>query len=1076
MYSNKNKEIILAQAIANAPQSILIGKNFKYQRDNITNNILSVYELILIQSKKSPENIAIEYNKLQLTYKQLIENVELVSSNLLSQGVRKGDHVFCYGHRNNEFFITMLALFKIGAIYTPIDPFVSFEKIEEMLTMVPRVFVVIHKLHVTKEQLEKINSICSNNLNFSKLKYENLCLHSSVKKDIIVNIRDAAYCIFTSGTTGKPKGVLVHHLGMLNHNLAKVKDLKITENDIIAQSTTQTFDVHIWQIIAPLLVGAKIIIIDRCIADSPEEVINIINNKGITIFELVPSIFGLLLSHIRYRNNNKELPNFLSLRYLITTGEQLPPSYCKEWLNLYRIPIINAFGPTECSDDVCHMIIDVPPDSNVIHMPIGKLPIQNTRFYILDENLEPTTSEKEGLLYIAGDCVGLGYLNSEQNKESFMSDIYFKNELMYSTKDRVKFVDGNIIYLGRAGGFVKISGQRVETEEFSAAVMKHPSVLQAVTQQEEIDNSFQVVCYVQLQPNYIQKIHKEKSGSHVEKIAQIFDQTVIKDKDKFVNEFNHSGWNNYNKKPFSFRAVKENLDDALFHLESSVKKDHTVLEIGCGTGMLAVRVASLCKHYTGIDISSQSIEIAKSTCLAKNIKNTSFKVCPADKLISSFYGKKYNIIFLNAVVNYLQSSDELVEIIDQASKLLVKPGGVIYLFDVYDLCSKHAMHAQFTYINILQDEKNITVSHLESLIKQRIKQDPDLWLKPTFFKNIVKKKSTLKSISAFLKKGHKYDDGAPNPMVRYRYGVKLSTEPNEEFPGFVYNLIWGIDVNCILDLKKFLIEKKPDGVKISLIPNDRVLDVFLIMKCISENKNKTISELSKNVENYLSSKNYFSTSIDPDALQKQIEDLGYRVDNLMFSNKEGGKYISCYFDATIVKDTIKQKLFIEIPLEQENFSSLTSLASLKIENNLLPELYETLNRNTQYGKYAVLIIVPEIPKTINGKIDSSKLSQYYFEMPFENRVLFRDAKTKVEKIVSQIWQDTFNFKVVEPINSDQDFGLLGVPSITLVEILSKINQKFHVSIQIRDIKNYNTLNKISAFITDSSKVNLDNFS
>ncbi|MCP5048535.1 MAG: amino acid adenylation domain-containing protein, partial [bacterium] len=217
------------------------------------------------------------------------------------------------------------------------------------------------------------------------------------------------YVIYTSGTTGKPKGVMVRHLGMVNHIYAKIRDLDITSGDIIAQTASIGFDISVWQFLTPLLTGARAVIIDKETRLEPSRFMTQLNERNITIWESVPSLISTFLQALP--PNLHRLPR---LRWMILTGEALRFDLVKKWFGLYPdIPIVNAYGPTEASDDISHHFIRTFPDETESVIPIGS-PLQNTCIYILDHHLKLCPIGVKGEIYVAGPGVGPGYWRSPE--------------------------------------------------------------------------------------------------------------------------------------------------------------------------------------------------------------------------------------------------------------------------------------------------------------------------------------------------------------------------------------------------------------------------------------------------------------------------------------------------------------------------------------------------------------------------------------------------------------------------------------------------------------------------------------
>ncbi|MFE0171831.1 amino acid adenylation domain-containing protein [Streptomyces sp. NPDC059002] len=281
---------------------------------------------------------------------------------------------------------------------------------------------------------------------------------------------DLAYVIFTSGSTGRPKGAMVHRAGMVNHLLAKIEDLDLREHDTVVQNAPVTFDVSVWQMLAPLLVGGGVRVVSRAVAADPDLLFPLTTDERITVLEVVPSLLRAALDGWQESGGPPALP---LLRSLMVTGEALPGDLCVRWAHHHpAIPLINAYGPTECSDDVTHAVIDARSLPTGPSAPIGRA-VRGTRLVVLDDALRPVPPGTPGELYAAGAGVGRGYLDDPARTAlAFLPDPYGPpGSRMYRTGDQVVLrEDGQFEFLERRDHQVKVRGHRIELGEIEAAL------------------------------------------------------------------------------------------------------------------------------------------------------------------------------------------------------------------------------------------------------------------------------------------------------------------------------------------------------------------------------------------------------------------------------------------------------------------------------------------------------------------------------------------------------------------------------------------------------------------------------
>jgi amino acid adenylation domain-containing protein len=307
-------------------------------------------------------------------------------------------------------------------------------------------------------------------------------------------LNDLAYVLFTSGSTGKPKGVMIEQLGMVNNMLAKVEPLGLTANDVIAQTASQCFDISVWQFLMAPILGGKVMIVKDETTRDPQALLNCLEQHGVTIWEPVPSVIQELLPLAH------PLP---ALRWVMPTGEALLGTLVERWFAQYpSVPLMNAYGPAECSDDVAFQPMYRP----VERVFIGK-PVANARLHVVDRHLSLLPTGVVGELAVSGPVVGRGYLHRpDLTGEVFKANPYAQDELdtrLYLTGDLVKrHVDGNLEYIGRKDFQVKVRGFRIELGEIEVKLSVFPSIKEVVvTAKPNIRGEYYLVAYYTLKAN-----------------------------------------------------------------------------------------------------------------------------------------------------------------------------------------------------------------------------------------------------------------------------------------------------------------------------------------------------------------------------------------------------------------------------------------------------------------------------------------------------------------------------------------------------------------------------------------------
>jgi amino acid adenylation domain-containing protein len=305
------------------------------------------------------------------------------------------------------------------------------------------------------------------------------------------------YVLFTSGSTGRPKGAVVEHQGMINHLVAKVVDLDLTDADVIAQTAPLGFDISIWQMLCPLIIGGQVHVVGDEVGHDPVAFAQAVDTQRITVVELVPTMVRHLLDDLATHHDllrgasggTDSGASLAGLRWMLATGEELPTEVARRWLDaMPHARLLNAYGPTECSDDVTHHVV-THADLGLLRLPIGT-PVINTQLYVLRSDDDDADAEhgvwracdldETGELFVGGSGVGRGYLGDEERtRAAFFQDPFAETLTgrLYRTGDAVRLLPQGVLqYLGRVDRQVKISGVRMELGEIEAVLQRHPSV------------------------------------------------------------------------------------------------------------------------------------------------------------------------------------------------------------------------------------------------------------------------------------------------------------------------------------------------------------------------------------------------------------------------------------------------------------------------------------------------------------------------------------------------------------------------------------------------------------------------
>ncbi|MEO5563014.1 MAG: amino acid adenylation domain-containing protein [Chitinophagaceae bacterium] len=431
---------------------------------------ITLVDLFCEQCKKAPSHIAVMFGNEQLTYKELDERSNQLAQYLRAKGIVEETLVPLCLQRSLEMMIGIMGILKAGAAYVPVDPGYPEERISYMLADTSATLVLSDTLSDSSIPANFEGEIILLD------KWNSFSNEPVTKPRTALHSKNLAYLIYTSGSTGRPKGVMNQHDGIVNRLLWAQDQFQLTSEDTVLQKTTFCFDVSVWELIWPLLVGSKIVLANPSEHKDPGYLKNVIREKNISVVHFVPSMLDVFLSEVE-RGECKEL------KKVLCSGEALKSSQVSFFIEkLPGVELHNLYGPTEAAIDVTWWSLRAKENVPSV-VPIGK-PVANTSIYIMNTANSLAPVGVSGEIYIGGIQVARGYLNRDElTVEKFIKDP-FRDEQgakLYRTGDIGRWLpDGNVEYLGRMDDQLKIRGYRVEPGEIESVVQQSGMVKQCV--------------------------------------------------------------------------------------------------------------------------------------------------------------------------------------------------------------------------------------------------------------------------------------------------------------------------------------------------------------------------------------------------------------------------------------------------------------------------------------------------------------------------------------------------------------------------------------------------------------------
>ncbi|MEU4776032.1 amino acid adenylation domain-containing protein [Micromonospora sp. NPDC023644] len=416
------------------------------------------------QAARTPDRLAVVTGA--LTYAELDARANRVARVLRKEGIRPDDRVAVLIERDATMLTAILGVLKAGGAYVPIDPSYPADRIRFLIEDSGAKVVLVSG--ATKPPTVDA-AVCD----------VDALAGSRAPVEPVATADNLAYVIYTSGSTGKPKGVMVEHHSVVNRLAWMQRRYPIGGADVLLQKTPISFDVSVWELFWWTIAGAGLALPPADVEKDPEAILGAIAAHGVTVIHFVPSMLGPFLDLIERSPRLRDSAG--TLRLVFCSGEELTPGRVEQFTRVFGDggpKLVNLYGPTEATVDVS--AFDCPPGP-VFRVPIGR-PIDNIRLYVLGRHGEAQPGGVAGELCVAGAGVARGYLDRpELTGERFVEDPFHPGERMYRTGDLARWLaDGNLEFLGRIDGQVKIRGNRVELGEVRDSLATFPGLRDAI--------------------------------------------------------------------------------------------------------------------------------------------------------------------------------------------------------------------------------------------------------------------------------------------------------------------------------------------------------------------------------------------------------------------------------------------------------------------------------------------------------------------------------------------------------------------------------------------------------------------
>ncbi len=448
-----------------------------------------IHDLFNAQFERTPDNTAVREGERRLSFRQLQERSNRLAHYLRKLGASTGTRVALCVDRSFDMFVGLLGILKIGAAYVPLDPSHPPGRMASLLEDAkPAVLITQQKL-LANAPVHRIPTVILD-ADWHKIARASADFPASdVQSD------DPAYVLYTSGSSGKPKGVEGTHRGAMNRMRWMWERYPFEAGEVCCQKTNVGFVDSVWEIFGPLLAGVPSVILPTEVVRDPEELLQILAGEGVTRIVLVPSLLRALLDHAP--NLQERVPR---LKLWSCSGEALSGELARRFRQGFpEATLLNIYGSSEVAADVTwHEVLEKEEDIGAT-VPIGK-PISNTQMYVLDPHRNPVPVGVRGEIYVGGDGLALGYWNrAVLTAERFVENPIApeQSKRLYRTGDLGRWRwYGEIEYLGRVDGEVKLRGMRIDLGEIESVLVSHAGVREGALQRVEEGGEARLVAYL----------------------------------------------------------------------------------------------------------------------------------------------------------------------------------------------------------------------------------------------------------------------------------------------------------------------------------------------------------------------------------------------------------------------------------------------------------------------------------------------------------------------------------------------------------------------------------------------------
>ena len=983
------------------------GTQAKYLRDGC------IHQLTATQAARAPDAVAIVDGSRRITYRELDRRANRLANYLRGLGVGHETLVGICLERSLELVLAQLAVLKAGGAYVPVDPAYPAARITFMLsdTQAP---VVLTREHLTTQLPTFAGRVVRLDRDAARIRSV-----PAVAPEDRARPDDLAYVMYTSGSTGQPKGICVPHRAVVRL-VCDTNYVHFNPADQVANASNSSFDAATFEIWGALLNGARLFVVPQEVVISPPDLAAFLRQQAITILFVTTALFRMLAAHTANV--------FAPVHLVLVGGDRLDPRWPR--LVLEAGPprrLLNVYGPTENTTFSCwHPICALAPDATTV--PIGR-PVANTAVYLLDDKRQPVPVGVPGEIYLGGDGLARGYLNLPALTAERFIQHPFSNApgaRLFRTGDVGKYLpDGTIDFLGRLDHQVKVRGFRVEPDEIETVLNQHPGVRESVVvTDEDSAGDRSLIAYV-VPERKSMAMAERRQVTHWQELYDKIIYRGLADAPAAGGDptFNISGWvSSYTGEPIGPEPMHEQVSRTV-HRILALRPDR-VLEIGCGTGLLLFRLAPQCSHYLGTDFSSAALDYLRG-----RLSDADPTVRLSNRLADDFSGiepASFDTVVLNSVIQHFPSPEYLMQVLAGAVTT-VRPGGAVFIGDVRSLAAAEAFYSS---VELQRAPPWLPTERLRRTVQGRVLREQELLVDPRFFDGLPHRLPGVRAVTVQLKRGRHH-----NELTRFRYDVVLHVGSGSAPAAPIRWTEW--HQGMALEELELVLRRVRGAIGVSAVPNARVLEAVTAARLLAEQPGLgTAATLQEEVRRQTAGR-----GVDPE----DFWDLGERAActvEIGWSASGGSAAfdVVCYRGAVEATRPMARSISTSPGVSMFANEPLISTGS----HELIPELRRQLReRLPEYMVPTTFVVLERLPLTPNGKVDRAALPPPSAEQTMDRAYLA--PRTGIERKVAAIWERVLG---VPRVGVHDNFFDLGGTSLKVAQVVTELRCTFLAEVPV----------------------------